>query len=40
MPTLYKNGSLKVEMYFYDHLPPHVHVRYNEEEELIEIQTL
>lgn len=40
MPTIKILQGVKVEMYFRDHLPPHVHATYNEDEELIEIRTL
>lgn len=40
MPTIKILEGVKVEMYFRDHLPPHVHATYNEHEELIEIRTL
>lgn len=40
MPTLKSLDGVKVEMFFHDHLPPHVHVSYNEYEELIEIRSL
>ncbi len=39
MPCLKQIQGIKVEMYFNDHLPPHVHILYNEFEELIEIET-
>jgi Domain of unknown function (DUF4160) len=40
MPTLKILDGVKVEMYFRDHLPPHIHASYNEYEELIEIRGL
>ena len=32
--------SIKILIYYDDHLPPHFHAQYNEYEELIEIETL
>ena len=32
--------SIKIMIYYDDHLPPHFHAEYNEYEELIEIHTL
>lgn len=40
MPTIYTIGSIKILIYFDDHLPPHFHAIFNEFEELIEINTL
>lgn len=40
MPTIYVIDSIKILIYFDDHLPPHFHAVYNEYEELIEINTL
>jgi hypothetical protein len=40
MPTILRIGSIKILIYFDDHLPPHFHAQYNEYEELIEIETL
>lgn len=40
MPTIHIIGSIKILIYYEDHLPPHFHAIYNEYEELIEIQTL
>lgn len=40
MPTVYVIDSIKILIYFDDHLPPHFHAIYNEYEELIEIRTL
>jgi len=40
MPTIHIIDSIKILIYFADHLPPHFHAIYNEHEELIEINTL
>ncbi|MGB0929131.1 MAG: DUF4160 domain-containing protein [Chitinophagales bacterium] len=40
MPTIHLIQSIKILIYFNDHLPPHFHAQYNEYEELIEINTL
>lgn len=40
MPTLHLIGSIKIQIYYLDHLPPHFHAEYNEYEVLIEIETL
>lgn len=40
MPTIHIIDSIKIMIYFDDHLPPHFHAEYNEHEELIEIKTL
>lgn len=40
MPTIHILDSIKLLIYFDDHLPPHFHAIYNEYEELIEIHTL
>ncbi|HFA51957.1 MAG TPA: DUF4160 domain-containing protein [Bacteroidetes bacterium] len=40
MPTIHTLNSIKILIYFDDHLPPHFHAIYNEYEELIEIHTL
>lgn len=40
MPVIHLINSIKILIYFDDHLPPHFHVIYNEYEELIEINTL
>jgi len=40
MPTIHTIDSIKILLYFDDHLPPHFHAIYNEYEELIEIRTL
>lgn len=39
MPTIFIIDSIKILIYYEDHLPPHFHVIYNEFEELIEIET-
>lgn len=40
VPTIHIIHSIKILMYFDDHLPPHFHAEYNEYEVLIEIQNL
>lgn len=40
MPTIHLIDSIKILIYYDDHLPPHFHAIYNEYEELIEINTL
>lgn len=40
MPTIHLIDSIKILIYFDDHLPPHFHAQYNEYEILIEIETL
>lgn len=40
MPTIYILNSIKIMIYYDDHIPPHFHAEYNEYEELIEILTL
>ncbi len=40
MPTIHKIDSIKIMIYFDDHLPPHFHAEYNEFEELFVIRTL
>jgi len=40
MPTIHQIGSIKIKLYYKDHLPPHFHAQYNEYEILIEIRTL
>ncbi len=40
MPTIHLINSIKILIYFDDHLPPHFHATYNEFEELILINTL
>jgi hypothetical protein len=40
MPVIETIDSIKIYMYFFDHAPPHFHVKYAEYEELIVIETL
>ncbi|OAV45090.1 DUF4160 domain-containing protein [Lewinella sp. 4G2] len=40
MPTVHTIGSIKIKLYYKDHLPPHFHAQYNEFEILIEIRSL
>jgi len=40
MPTVHKIDSIKIMVYFDDHLPPHFHAEYNEYEELFVIRTI
>ena len=40
MPTIHTLGSIKIDVYSRDHLPPHFHVIYAEREALIIIRTL
>lgn len=40
MPTVKILDSIKILIYFNDHVPPHFHAQYNEHEELIVISTL
>lgn len=40
MPIIHQINSIKIKLYFKDHLPPHFHAQYNEHEVLIEIRTL
>ena len=40
MPTVKLLDSIKILVYFKDHLPPHFHAVYNEYEVLIEINSL
>ncbi len=40
MPTIHTLGSIKIDVYSRDHLPPHVHAIYAEREALIIIRTL
>jgi len=40
LPTVHIIDSIKILIYYDDHLPPHFHAIYNEHEELIEINTL
>jgi len=40
MPTIYFIDSIKILIYFDDHMPPHFHAQYNEFEVLVEIESL
>jgi hypothetical protein len=40
LPTIKIIDSIKILIYFNDHMPPHFHAIYNEYEVLIEIKTL
>jgi hypothetical protein len=40
MPTVKLLDSIKILVYFKDHMPPHFHAIYNEYEVLIEIESL
>lgn len=40
MPTIHIIDSIRIMIYYDDHLPPHFHAEYNEYEELIEINSL
>lgn len=40
MPVVHILESIKILLYFDDHLPPHFHAQYNEYELLVEIETL
>ena len=40
MPTIYTLGSIKIDVYSREHLPPHFHALYAEHEILIIIKTL
>lgn len=40
MPTIEIIDSIRILIYFRDHMPPHFHAEYNEHEVLIEIKTL
>lgn len=40
MPVIKILDSIKIYMYFFDHLPPHFHAIYNEYQVLIVIDTL
>jgi len=40
MPTVHKIGSVKIDVYPNDHLPPHFHALYQDHEILVEIRTL
>ncbi|MCB0704681.1 MAG: DUF4160 domain-containing protein [Saprospiraceae bacterium] len=40
MPVIHLIDSIRILIYFDDHLPPHFHAQYNEFEILIEIDSL
>jgi hypothetical protein len=40
MPTVHRIGSIKIDVYSRDHLPPHFHAIYGNSEALIVIKTL
>jgi len=40
IPVVHLINSIKILLYFDDHIPPHFHAQYNEYEVLIEIATL
>lgn len=40
MPEISRFFGIIIKMYFDDHLPPHFHAEYNEDEALININTL
>ncbi len=40
MPTIHLINSIKILMYFDDHVPPHFHAQYNEHEEIFVIEDL
>jgi hypothetical protein len=40
MPTVHRIGSIKIDVYSRDHLPPHFHAIYGNYEALIVIRTL
>lgn len=40
MPTITLIDSIKILIYFNDHMPPHFHAIYNEYEEIFLIETL
>lgn len=40
MPTVHRIGSIKIDVYGRDHLPPHFHAIYGDDRALIEIKTL
>jgi hypothetical protein len=40
MPTIHIINSIKIDVYSREHLPPHFHALYAEQEILIEIKTL
>jgi len=39
MPTIARLGSMKVNIYFGEHQPPHVHFLYNEYEVILELRS-
>jgi hypothetical protein len=39
MPTIETIEGIKINIYFGDHVPPHIHAVYNEHEVLLVIQT-
>jgi hypothetical protein len=39
MPNIETVNGVKINIYFIEHLPPHIHAEYNEHEELLEIET-
>lgn len=40
MPVVHSIDSIKIKLYFFDHLPPHFHAEYNEYEVLIHLNTM
>jgi Domain of unknown function (DUF4160) len=40
MPEITTFYGIRITMYYNDHLPPHFHAEYNEDEVLIEINSL
>jgi len=40
MPTFFFIDGIKIDFYYNDHVPPHFHAIYAEDEVLIEIETL
>ncbi len=40
MPELSRFLGIIITMYYNDHLPPHFHVRYNQQKAIIDIETL
>ena len=40
MPTIAIIDSIRILIYYWDHMPPHFHAEYNEFEILIEIKSL
>ena len=40
MPTFFFIDGIKIDFYYNDHVPPHFHAIYAEDEVLIEIDTL